>query len=96
MKYDAIIEVRFMTAEEGGRKTPVGGPFYACPLFVEGQGFDCRLLLEGRCLELGNVYEVPVKFMNSELALAKLAKGTGISLWEGRSVATGRILEITT
>jgi hypothetical protein len=43
MKPDAIINVRFLTTAEGGRNTAVGGQFYACPLFFDNEGFDCRL-----------------------------------------------------
>ena len=68
MKPDAIINVRFLTTAEGGRNTAVEGQFYACPLFVDNEGFDCRLLLEGRRLELGSAYEVPIKFLYREQA----------------------------
>jgi hypothetical protein len=94
MNYDAVIKVRFMTTVEGGRRTAVEGNFYACPMYVGEQAFDCRLLLEGKRLELGISYEVPVKFLNRDLALAKLAKGKEIRLWEGRDVATGQVIEI--
>ncbi|WP_198117514.1 hypothetical protein [Massilia rhizosphaerae] len=56
MKPDAIINVRFSTAAEGGRNKVVEGPCYACPLFVDNEGFDCRLLLEGQRLELSSIY----------------------------------------
>lgn len=94
MKPDIIINVRFFTPSEGGRNTAVEGPFYACPLFVENEGFDCRLLLEGRRLELGAAYEVPIKFLYRELALPKLAIGKEVLLWEGRNVAKGHIVKI--
>lgn len=94
MKPDAIINVRFFTLSEGGRNTAVEGQFYACPLFVEGEGFDCRLLLGGRRLELGTTYEVPVKFLYRELALPKLTVGKDVLLWEGRNVAKGEVVKI--
>jgi hypothetical protein len=64
----------------GGRNTAVEGQFYACPLFVDNEGFDCRLLMEGRRLELGSSHEVPVKFLYRELALPKLAVGKDVLL----------------
>jgi hypothetical protein len=94
MKPDAIINVRFFTTAEGGRSTAVEGRFYACPLFVENESFDCRLLLEGRRLELGATYEVPVKFLYRELALPKLAVAKEVVLWEGRNVAKGQVVEV--
>ncbi len=94
MKPDVIIEVRFKTTAEGGRKTSVVGQVYGCPLFVDGSGFDCRLILEGRELQLGGIYEIPVKFMNPDLVLPKLKRGKLITLWEGKEIATGKILKL--
>ncbi|MGQ3051681.1 MAG: hypothetical protein ACT6S0_07840 [Roseateles sp.] len=94
MKPDAIINVRFLTTAEGGRSTAVEGQYYACPLFVDSEGFDCRLLLEGRRLELGAASEVPVKFLYRDLALPKLAVGKEVLLWEGRNVAKGQVVKI--
>lgn len=94
MEPDAIISVRFLTATEGGRATAVEGQSYACPLFVENEGFDCRLLLDGRRFELGSTYEVPVKFLYSEMVLPKLAAGKEVFLWEGRNVARGHVVKV--
>jgi adenylate cyclase len=62
LKPDAIIEVRFKTTEEGGRhdalvirKAP-----YGCTVFIEGEAFDCRVLLENQTFELGGTYQLPV------------------------------------
>jgi hypothetical protein len=97
MKADAIIEIRFKTTSEGGRTMPIGlskVPFYACPLLANEQAFDCRIFLDGKLLELGKIYELPVKFMNSEFALSLLSVGEHLTLWEGKEVADGKILEI--
>ena len=96
MKPDATINVRFFTSSEGGRISAVEGQYYACPLFVENEGFDCRLLLNGRRLELGKTYEVPVKFLYRELALPKLSAGKEVLLWEGRNVAKGVVVQVMT
>jgi hypothetical protein len=94
MKPDVIINVRFFTTAEGGRSSAVEGQFYACPLFIEDEGFDCRLMLKGRRLELGSTYEVPVKFLYRDLALPKLSVGKEVLLWEGRNVAKGQVIKI--
>lgn len=97
MSPDAIINVRFLTTAEGGRLTAVerrACGFHACPLFVNGEAFDCRLLLDRDRLELGECYEMPVAFLTPSLALPKLGIGTEISLWEGRIVATGTVTQI--
>jgi hypothetical protein len=95
MKPDVVIEVRFKTTVEGGRQGDVqGAEYYACPLFVEGEGFDCRLLLGGCSLQLGQIYELPVKFLNPDFVLPKLSPGKPIKLWEGKDIATGKVVRI--
>lgn len=98
MEPDVIIEVRFKTTAEGGRLTAIGGTavvdYYACPFVIEGEAFDCRLLLGKRRLELGETYEVPVKFMSWQLVHPKLRAGASFALWEGKDVATGKVLRL--
>lgn len=94
MTPDAYIEIRFRTTEEGGRKTPVTGEFYACPLFIDDEAYDCRLLIKNMKLELGRFYEVPVKFLNRDLVVPKLFIGKGLILWEGKDVADGKVTHI--
>ena len=93
MKPDAIIDVRFKTTSEGGRRTPIKGDSYACPLFIDGEGFDCRILLNKE-LQLGQNYQLPVKFLNRDLVISKLSRGRRFTLWEGKDVASGRVLEV--
>jgi hypothetical protein len=94
MNPDAIIKVRFKTTDEGGRKTNLVGSFYSCPLFIDGEGFDCRVFLENQEIELGKWYSLPVKFLNLSFVASKLAPGKPIILWEGKDVAQGEVLEI--
>lgn len=94
MQIDAVIEIRFKTAAEKGRQGPVVGDFYGCPLFVDGEAFDCRLILGGKTLALGRCYEVGVRFLNPHLALPLLSPGKAISLWEGKEIATGKVVRL--
>lgn len=100
MKPDIYIKVRFKTSEEGGRKTslkrktPLGPDFYGCPLMVDGKAFDCRLLIGDKEIELGKYYEIPVKFLDKDLALPNLAVGKNITLLEGKEVADGQVTKI--
>jgi hypothetical protein len=96
---DIIIKVRFSTPEEGGRRAAVQPSivdYYGCPFIVGGEAFDCRLLLQGRRLELGETYEIPVKFLNWRLVGPILAEGTPFVLREGEDVATGTVTRIVT
>jgi len=91
---DIIISVRFLLSAEGGRSGDVVGKIYSCPLYVAGRAFDCRLLLEGGRAILGENYEIPVAFLFPEEALVVAKPGADMSLWEGRTVARGRILRV--
>lgn len=94
MRSDIVLNVRFFLPSEGGRSKAVSGEFYGCPLFINNEGFDCRLLLRGARLELGSTYEVPVKFLNRNLAIPRLAIGKEVLLWEGKNVGMGSIVKI--
>lgn len=95
MKQEAIIHIRFLTSAEGGRTSPISGEKYGCPIMVDGAGFDCRFVLnETTCFELGGSYEIPVNFLNPDLALKHLQEGTKISLWEGKTIGVGKVIKI--
>ncbi|MES2996029.1 MAG: hypothetical protein V4733_04380 [Verrucomicrobiota bacterium] len=99
MKPDALIRVRFLTSTEGGRESGIFASRYGCPVFIDGyaeHGFDCRFLLDAdTCFELGSTHDVKIKFMNPDLALPHMKKGTSISLWEGRTIATGQVVSVS-
>jgi len=95
MEPDAIVRVRFKTPQENGRRSAiVGGTYYGCAFFVDGEYFDCRLLLAGRQLDLGGTYEVPVAFLRPDLVLEKLSAGKTFVLWEGTDIAAGELVRI--
>jgi hypothetical protein len=96
MEPDAIIEIRLKTTHEGGRKNAISiadRPF-GCPLFVAGEAFDCRFLLENQRLELGRTYEIPIKFLCPETAIQKLSAGAAITLWEGKDIPIGKVIRL--
>jgi hypothetical protein len=97
---DIFIQIRFKTPAEGGRQTAITIPeqanyHYGCLLFVDGEGFDCRFLVKGITLVLGQTYELPVKFLWPDLALPKMLQEKSVTLWEGVEIAVGRVLRIT-
>ncbi len=94
MSPDVTIEVRFRRCSEGGRSSSVLGQQFGCPMVISGEMFDCRLLIGDRTLELGEPYEVPVKFLNPQVAMSRLEPGCAIALWEGKVVADGKVLRI--
>lgn len=96
MNADAIIETRFKTSAEGGRNEPISirDIPYGCPVFVGREAFDCRFMVENRTFELGQTYDIPVKFLRADLVLPLLALGTPVILWEGKEIATGKIVRL--
>lgn len=94
---DGTIKVRFKTTAEGGRRGPVvitDGFHYGCPLLIDSEYFECRLLVTNTTLELGVDYELPVKFLHPDLVMPLLAVGKPIVLWEGKEVATGHVVSV--
>jgi hypothetical protein len=100
MTPDIYIKVRFKLAKEGGRKTSLkrktllGPDYYACPLMVDGKAYDCRLLIGDKEIELGKYYEIPVKFLDKDLALSNLSVGKDITLLEGKEIANGQVIKM--
>ena len=95
MKPDAIISVRFLLENEGGRQSAITGHTYGCPLMIDDHGFDCRFVLDGSTtFELGKEYEIGIKFLCVDLALNELEEGSNVTLWEGRTIAKGVVKQI--
>lgn len=96
MNPDATIRIRLLTTEQGGRLGAIQGPRYGCPVMIDEQGFDCRFVLEeAERLELGCTYDVGVKFLNPDSALRALEVGKTVSFWEGKTIATGEVVSIS-
>ena len=91
---DALIKVRFRTRREGGRDEPVPGPSFGCPMFIDGEAFDCRLQHGKPELPLGQWLDVKVKFLDRANVARKLSAGTKFLLWEGKNVAEGIVLDV--
>jgi len=93
---NVMARVRLYTSEEGGRSQPIPAIQFSCPLFFQGEGFDCRLLLDqpGIGLLLGESAVVPIKFLFPEDIMPRLKKGDQFRLWEGKEIAKGEVLEI--
>lgn len=93
MENRILARVRFLTSAEGGRTCDVSGVFYSAPVFVDdGEGLDCRILLNGRTLCLGEIESLELIFLNPHAALPRLCSGTHFTLWEGKTVAEGVVV----
>jgi hypothetical protein len=52
------------------------------------------LLINAQTLMLGETYELPIKFLNPDLALPKMSPGKLVKLWEGKDIATGKVMRL--
>jgi hypothetical protein len=89
MNPDILIHVKFKTTEEGGRKSPLQKGIYSCPMIIDQEAFDCRILIKDDLVKLGQFYEFQVKFLNYSLVEKNISIGKKIALWEGKEVAVG-------
>jgi hypothetical protein len=94
MKADILIEARFKTSAEGGRVKPINGNTYRCPMIIDGRGFECQIFFEGKIIQCGETYQFAVKFMNFGVVSSFIAVDKIIALWEGKKIATGKIIQI--
>ncbi|QDT55090.1 hypothetical protein Pan44_31310 [Caulifigura coniformis] len=98
----AVIRVRFLTTAEGGRKTAIQGVRegiqdvkYGCPVYLNGQAFDCRFWpFAAGGYELGQEYDIPIRFLYPERAMKWVSPGAPVTLWEGKTIAVGQVLTI--
>lgn len=93
---DIVARVSLYPADKGGRQKPIPPIRFGCPFFFEGEGFDCRLLLDqaGVSLEPGDTVEVPIKFVHPELVKPRLQSGARFTLWEAGDFADGEVLKV--
>lgn len=93
--FDVIIQVKFLTTDEGGRETAIRSRNYGCPVIFDDQGFDCRFAMnKEEVYKLGCSYEIPIRFLNYNAVQPHLELGKKITLWEGKTIATGTITQI--
>jgi len=97
MKPDAIILVELLPTLRGGRNGATPASQFGCVFEINGEYFDCRLdLSKSGPLLPGSSATVPVAFLYPENVVPRLTEGMQFNLWEGKTIATGRIVSIST
>lgn len=92
---DIMARVWFYPTAHDGRQSPTPKDIFGCLLELNGDYFDCRLLLT----EIGPLYpgqqaEVPIKFLNFVLVKHQLAPGKKFYLRDKRIIAEGEVTKI--
>ena len=92
---DILGKIAFYKTSEGGRKSAISADWLGCIFEFEGEYFDCRLILEGiGLLEPGARATIPIAFLNPQLIKPNLKVGSRFTLWEGKTIAEGEVVEI--
>ncbi len=92
---------QFNRPENGGRARPVGEvdtwQFYSCPLFVSGvfHGFDVRMFSQDHPWVFDQQYEVSAIFIGPDEARKHFVPGATFTIWEGRTIGFGEVIEAT-
>lgn len=90
-----LAEVTFFPTAEGGRKGPTPASQFRCPLHYSGEFFDCCLDLSGiGPIAPGTTVQVRIEFLVPELIMPRLNPGDEFTLWDGRTVARGRVMVV--
>ena len=93
---DIIARVTMYPSAAGGKSSAIPPVQFRCPLSINGELFDCRLLLNqlGIGLSPGCSAEIPIKFLNLYLIRDMLLPGAKFALWDMGDFAEGTILEV--
>ena len=96
MKSDAIVLIELLPTLSGGRTGATPAKQFGCLFELDGEYFDCRLdLSEAGPLLPDKSATVPVAFLCPENVVPRLAAGTEFRLWEGRTIANGKIISLS-
>jgi len=91
----SLPEVSLLPTSEGGRKGPTPPDMFGCPVSVAGELFDMRMDLTAvGALRPGRSAEVPIRFLRPDLVMPLLHLGDAFTLWEGKTIGTGKVLKI--
>ena len=94
MKPDIIALLTLYQTDKGGRKGATPPDRFACLLELDGEYFDCRLLLdEVGALSPGQTATIPIKLLSPELLRGHLHVSQEFYLWDGHRIADGKVLE---
>jgi hypothetical protein len=92
---DAIVDIELLPRKAGGRSGPTPATFLGCPFGIDGEYFDCRLdFSDTGPVSPGTKARVPVTFLSPSLVIPRLRSGAAFTLWEGKTIGHGQVVEI--
>ncbi|WP_139188738.1 hypothetical protein [Variovorax sp. OV700] len=90
---EIVVELELHDAAGGGRQRPLNEGEYRGVFLVGEQGFSIRFVVPLTSSE-GKLQKFGVQFLVPEAALPHFPVGASFSMWEGRVIGHGRVLEI--
>ncbi len=85
---DALVHVRMLSSQAGGRRGPTPAQAYGCLMAIDGVNLDVRLRVDRTGpLRPGESADVEVNFLNPALAKRHLTVGRPFRLREAAVIA---------
>ncbi|SJZ52147.1 hypothetical protein SAMN02745119_00872 [Trichlorobacter thiogenes] len=95
VKPEIVVEITLLTTEVGGRKNSIPEGEYRGVLGVGTENFSVRFFIPIECnLTPGATQQIGVQFLFPEIALPHFPVGATFTVWEGRIIGNGRVLEV--
>jgi hypothetical protein len=90
-----VCNIKFLTAQEGGRHSNTPDDKLHCMFELEGSLYDCRLLLSSvGSVPPGAEFEAAIIFLDPNAIIPKLHVGFKFLLRDPRTIAYGTVLSI--
>jgi hypothetical protein len=92
---EIVVEIALLQSEAGGRKGPILQGEYRGVLGVGEEHFSVRFFVpleDG--IAPGQAQRLGVQFLVPQAALPHFPVGVSFTLWEGRTIGHGQVLEI--
>lgn len=92
---EIVAEIVLLPTTEGGKQSPITAGEYRGVLGVSGEHFSFRLSVsEGQQLSPGSSGRFGIQFLFPDAALPHFTIGTEFTVWEGRVVGHGSVIEV--
>ncbi len=98
-----VAKISLLRTEDGGRRTPISVPTYACPVFFQGvpelsaHAYDCRMSVSalGQSISPGDTLdEVVLVFLSANEVFPHMRPGVTFTLWESRTIGSGTVVRV--
>ena len=92
---EIIVEMRLLSCEEGGRRSPIRQGEYRGILGIGSENFSARFFVPvPQGISSNGVHRLGVQFLFPEAALPHFPIGTSFNLWEGHIIGNGKVVEV--